>query len=267
MHTASRSLHSCWIIPARAGFTWPPSPCPRWSTDHPRSRGVYMRPAWGCQDSAGSSPLARGLQAVKNLSGRYLGIIPARAGFTVAHRRGGRRGRDHPRSRGVYGPGVTGGVSRCGSSPLARGLLAPSVVGGGLDRIIPARAGFTSGLMITASPSTDHPRSRGVYRRCRSLVGGVVGSSPLARGLLRNTFAALSDLRIIPARAGFTWRGRERGSSATDHPRSRGVYTIENTRLMYPNGSSPLARGLLRASACRPRERGIIPARAGFTVL
>ena len=34
-------------------------------------------------------------------------------------------------------------------------------------RIIPARAGFTSGPMTRPTAPADHPRSRGVYKRER----------------------------------------------------------------------------------------------------
>ena len=50
-----------------------------------------------------------------------------------------------------------------------------------------------------------------------------------------------------------------------DHPRSRGVYNIETPVNGCGTGSSPLARGLQRASDLVVPSRGIIPARAGFT--
>ena len=50
------------IIPACAGFTVYLSLVGVCWGDHPRMRGVYLRPAWGAQDSAGSSPHARGLR-------------------------------------------------------------------------------------------------------------------------------------------------------------------------------------------------------------
>ena len=50
------------IIPARAGFTdYGAGPEPR-RRDHPRSRGVYLRPTPGGLRMSGSSPLARGLR-------------------------------------------------------------------------------------------------------------------------------------------------------------------------------------------------------------
>ena len=74
------------------------------------------------------------------------------------------RGTDHPRSRGVYDDQVTPARAEMGSSPLARGLQFLWQVFCGLQRIIPARAGFTSLL--------------------KEYQDGGGGSSPLARGLL-----------------------------------------------------------------------------------
>ena len=138
-----RAIHG--IIPARAGFTpaistgtlnWP---------DHPRSRGVYGAMPATNKTENGSSPLARGLRLSVHTALRLLGIIPARAGFTLD--RGAIRCavRDHPRSRGVYGSG--------GAAPLPRA------------GIIPARAGFTDRNRRRPRSRRDHPRSRGVYGR------------------------------------------------------------------------------------------------------
>ena len=50
------------IIPARAGFTRPPTSRRRRPRDHPRSRGVYGREGGRNPKMYGSSPLARGLR-------------------------------------------------------------------------------------------------------------------------------------------------------------------------------------------------------------
>ena len=71
--------------------------------------------------------------------------------------------------------------------------------------------------------------------------------------------------RIIPARAGFTYRRSSRRSSIRDHPRSRGVYVRSSRRFVPWSGSSPLARGLLQRLGREGRRARIIPARAGFT--
>ena len=90
---------------------------------------------------------------------------------------------DHPRSRGVYGDSPGSPCMSSGSSPLARGLRRLDRDGHYKERIIPARAGFTCGATASMTRSTDHPRSRGVYKVM--LMDDVVkdGSSPLARGL------------------------------------------------------------------------------------
>ena len=93
--------------------------------------------------STGSSPLARGLLIAYEKARRWVRIIPARAGFTVHPGGGGPGEWDHPRSRGVYLPARQDEGVDEGSSPLARGLLFYPRERGGLQGIIPARAGFT----------------------------------------------------------------------------------------------------------------------------
>ena len=113
------------IIPARAGFTRPrPWPGTR-SWDHPRSRGVYdcaWVPIAACE---GSSPLARGLPALRAPGNNSPGIIPARAGFTASRPASCSCAADHPRSRGVYDLLAMTEYFEDGSSPLARGLRTP----------------------------------------------------------------------------------------------------------------------------------------------
>ena len=95
------------------------------------------------QDADGSSPLARGLPPCLTSHCRGRGIIPARAGFTLAEQE----------SNG----------ENVGSSPLARGLLDREERVGPVVGIIPARAGFTSADGPDGQKTRDHPRSRGVY--------------------------------------------------------------------------------------------------------
>ena len=174
------------------------------ASDHPRSRGVYLRDLHLHQMPPGSSPLARGLPATGAIPGETVGIIPARAGFTTTTKGQPHEPADHPRSRGVYA-GMRDGLGwSTGSSPLARGLRCSRSRAGGARRIIPARAGFTFGLDPN-SPVTG-------------------GSSPLARGLPIGGGQGVQVLGIIPARAGFTIPVPAPGRGNTDHPRSRGVY-------------------------------------------
>ena len=172
---------------------------------------------------------------------------------------------DHPRSRGVY-CGASRRVSLAsGSSPLARGLLG--VLRGSSDRpgIIPARAGFTSGVSSGLAAKRDHPRSRGVYMVPAVNTAPNPGSSPLARGLPGRLVVRRLGVRIIPARAGFTACAWFQVVMIADHPRSRGVYLSRRRMRRMLRGSSPLARGLPHCTAPYTCSRGIIPARAGFT--
>ena len=275
------------IIPARAGFTSLPKPCPCSSRDHPRSRGVYQCFMDDGGQATGSSPLARGLHRERTRGKRPTGIIPARAGFTRRRIARSASRRDHPRSRGVYKGRRDYETLREGSSPLARGLPTRGRRPGGSRGIIPARAGFTDYDRDRVRTEWDHPRSRGVYDDAVSHTIPARGSSPLARGLRREAQADHSRTRIIPARAGFTRRHRRKrrrrhGSSPLarglrittaaytralgDHPRSRGVYLGRRRGRVHDVGSSPLARGLLLGVILEPLGVGIIPARAGFTL-
>ena len=213
--------------------------------DHPRSRGVYPGPLLGVD--------------ISNW------IIPARAGFTGPAAPVRVLCPDHPRSRGVYLPGLPGRAYWDGSSPLARGLPATRSGGSGGGGIIPARAGFTAISRPPSAPSRDHPRSRGVYAPSRPSGTGFRGSSPLARGLRTAAEAPATVRGIIPARAGFTGPAIAGMPGMRDHPRSRGVYAAPDLEPVIRPGSSPLARGLPRASGPLDGDRRIIPARAGFT--
>ena len=134
-----------------------------------------------------------------------------------------------------------------------------------LRGIIPARAGFTRTADRGEGGRGDHPRSRGVYRPTISIDLDGVGSSPLARGLPGSRERTMAEARIIPARAGFTWRRKWPRPRREDHPRSRGVYRRTRALRARAAGSSPLARGLRCDAVPQCDEPGIIPARAGFT--
>ena len=156
-----------------------------------------------------------------------------------------------------------------GSSPLARGLPASQANTTTANRIIPARAGSTTrspgrpasgedhprsrgvyeAPRYTCPRPQDHPRSRGVYPTTSGQMGGDVGSSPLARGLLGVEAWAAAFNGIIPARAGSTRGLRATPDRAMDHPRSRGVYALRRSGMRAVTGSSPLARGLRRSQA------------------
>ena len=192
------------MIPAHAGFTGPQRDRAPGAGDHPRSRGVYLKQIARDVEKTGSSPLARGLQQRGASAGQPSRIIPARAGFTSWGTYPSATTWDHPRSRGVYWGDPKGVRGPTGSSPLARGLHDRHVGELGANRIIPARAGFTSCPAPWAAYQQDHPRSRGVYRVGQQVPTVGFGSSPLARGLRRLHRNPHQGSGIIPARAGFT---------------------------------------------------------------
>ena len=253
------------IIPARAGFT--PIVMPRRSptSDHPRSRGVYISSNRPPLTHLGSSPLARGLPPRSDPGPELPRIIPARAGFTLWRRARSPPRKDHPRSRGVYSAQRDYLEGEIGSSPLARGLLLNKKLSGRECGIIPARAGFTSPAYLEMNEPQDHPRSRGVYAIMMRLGVSAMGSSPLARGLRLGDRGPIHFPGIIPARAGFTYVKPPRYARRTDHPRSRGVYTRASSGERTSTGSSPLARGLRDVHQGEHHVLRIIPARAGFT--
>ena len=156
------------------------------------------------QEITGSSPLARGLLIAQTADQVRGGIIPARAGFTPMSTTPTPTRADHPRSRGVYAATLRTRAWRTGSSPLARGLRRSHRCAVRRPRIIPARAGFTPKNSENGENVTDHPRSRGVYEGICAVCERDLGSSPLARGLPEAGVTGNGNVRIIPARAGFT---------------------------------------------------------------
>ena len=218
--------HEVRIIPARAGFTSYADSCTASITDHPRSRGVYRHAEVHHRRVEGSSPLARGLHRPELDRVPVGRIIPARAGFTAIIAGTGVLLGDHPRSRGVYRAVAECAVWTDGSSPLARGLRTEEYNRRSGRRIIPARAGFTPVRIPTSFTDADHPRSRGVYLFSFHSHPVKRGSSPLARGLLDRKLPLPQQIGIIPARAGFTFQSKSGVWLRSDHPRSRGVYTV-----------------------------------------
>ena len=109
------------LIPARAGNTFFCSAAFFSDGAHPRSRGEHTYTLDFLPALVGSSPLARGTRLVCGLSLLSSGLIPARAGNTMALPLRILIRWAHPRSRGEHTKNLPVISWEEGSSPLARG--------------------------------------------------------------------------------------------------------------------------------------------------
>ena len=212
------------IIPACAGSTNFANPRRHRHWDHPRMRGEHRRNRSTAEMSKGSSPHARGAQAIREEKTAKAGIIPACAGSTRRGRLSGSSAGDHPRMRGEHSKSHVASSPTLGSSPHARGAplahrLVKDVIG-----IIPACAGSTSRVTSRATRHWDHPRMRGEHGRPRTARSARRGSSPHARGAQQHAVVVNRALGIIPACAGSTHGALVQYSADGDHPRMRGEH-------------------------------------------
>ena len=175
--------------------------------------------------------------------------------------------RAHPRSRGEHNDLNNLEGVRKGSSPLARGTHLFRVGSVEVKGLIPARAGNTLQAHEPRSHRRAHPRSRGEHRSRLLDEFSRPGSSPLARGTLKLFGFFLTYRGLIPARAGNTPQRETAPHEQWAHPRSRGEHRQASRQAGHLSGSSPLARGTLGFTLNLAKPRGLIPARAGNTVV
>ena len=149
------------LIPARAGKTRDQPRPGRPYGAHPRAGGENLMNPWMRFLPAGSSPRGRGKPSRSQSSPRPRRLIPARAGKTIGSVSLSSSKRAHPRA---------GGDNRCrhvvmsciaGSSPRGRGKLPGGGPGSRGRRLIPARAGKTTGAVPPTASKTAHPRAGG----------------------------------------------------------------------------------------------------------
>ena len=132
------------FIPASAGNTGGGVGTGPGETVHPRERGEHFPGVSMTATSAGSSPRARGTQALAMLAKATARFIPASAGNTLT-RPGYRTPMAvHPRERGEHQDVERHAARVAGSSPRARGTLEAFRAGMRDNRFIPASAGNTS---------------------------------------------------------------------------------------------------------------------------
>ncbi len=154
-----------------------------------------------------------------------------------------------------------------GSSPLARGthrLVSRLRAHLGL---IPARAGNTASSGAGGAALRAHPRSRGEHLGDKEVAPLHLGLSPLARGTLSDLMEKPAWTGLIPARAGNTHRRMRGATRLWAHPRSRGEHHYKRHMALFPVGSSPLARGTPLTLWALCQNLGLIPARAGNTLI
>ena len=153
-----------------------------------------------------------------------------------------------------------------GSSTLARGILCNVLFEISHDGITPACAGSTGSLWHLVHQQWDHPRLRGKYLSFSEKLGAVLGSPPLARGVLVISTSLFPSLRITPACAGSTRRDCLKFLFRKDHPRLRGEYKFHLLSSCITIGSPPLARGVQDFRKPLNDMIRITPACAGSTV-
>ena len=152
----------------------------------------------------------------------------------------------HPRWRGEHVLPLGSEYANCGSSPLARGTHQRKA--------------------LRDSDLSVHPRWRGEHIHTTVLSGSMFGSSPLARGTQQHQGQRPRHVRFIPAGAGNTMAHPMRHDMITVHPRWRGEHVFRLRFVPVVAGSSPLARGTLRACADCMVILRFIPAGAGNTI-
>ena len=112
-----------------------------------------------------------------------------------------------------------------------------------------------------------HPRSRGEHHRSKNFRMTVRGSSPLARGTRGHSCPSEVIFGLIPARAGNTCQDANHCRRGWAHPRSRGEHSKRSSARTRKRGSSPLARGTRGDDDEFVGAGGLIPARAGNTLI
>ncbi len=152
-----------------------------------------------------------------------------------------------------------------GRSPRGRGGRR-----GGADRAqrngtIPARAGRTHPVAVSAADQQDDPRAGGEDRMGLNAEEIHAGRSPRGRGGLRRHRRAGAWPRTIPARAGRTCPRSSRPNNLPDDPRAGGEDRFKAATDSEFWGRSPRGRGGLPAQTRQQSASRTIPARAGRT--
>ena len=209
--SSGRAVRHTWgLIPACAGKTTPLIPPAIYTRAHPRVCGENASQRRGSLAAPGSSPRVRGKpQLAAALGGQY-GLIPACAGKTCTARPRASQWWAHPRVCGENTVGLTVDAASAGSSPRVRGKLPSTRRYQATGGLIPACAGKTDDDTGESDTDWAHPRVCGENADKLVPALGEYGSSPRVRGKRGLRTWSFALLRLIPACAGKTRRGRPR---------------------------------------------------------
>ena len=207
----------------------------------------------------------RGTPAAVDVAQVAVGIIPAYAGNTTRRTGRCREPRDHPRVCGEHGHVFGVQHAGSGSSPRMRGTHVHDDCPVREAGIIPAYAGNTDILPLSARGYRDHPRVCGEHVVLRRVQCAEKGSSPRMRGTPRWWAMPAKCPGIIPAYAGNTRKIIQCDINRGDHPRVCGEHLHISEWRSAIMGSSPRMRGTPFIKFCAVSLLGIIPAYAGNT--
>ena len=240
---ARHGLSPVGLIPARAGKTSAVRLRDLGPEAHPRACGENQQGLQGALHRAGSSPRVRGKPGDPPGQAARRRLIPARAGKTCSGGGPCSTTRAHPRACGENTGGAGTVRAPRGSSPRVRGKPHPPARGRAPARLIPARAGKTSGVPETWCSSTAHPRACGENQDENIVNLSKDGSSPRVRGKLARDQRQGRGDRLIPARAGKTANAVWAAPMMAAHPRACGENVAWTPLQMASQGSSPRVRG------------------------
>ena len=146
----------------------------------------------------------QGLLLVPEVKMSSIRIIPARAGTTIPCPKRSRRRWDHPCACRDYPKRHKKSKASRGSSLRVQGLLNIHHINRIRCRIIPARAGTTTGKDHAGRRPQDHPCACRDYNVSGHRTPSGAGSSLRVQGLPPSPGEHWTLNRIIPARAGTT---------------------------------------------------------------
>ena len=235
-----------WVdrfIPASAGngFTVPPAIEMR--SVHPRERGERRARYVIYYANAGSSPRARGTGARVIAAAAAWRFIPASAGNGRVAELWPKLTTVHPRERGERELDAAQDALKTGSSPRARGTAVGVGLGPFGCRFIPASAGNGYWPGVRSASRPVHPRERGERPARKHGTPANRGSSPRARGTVRQIIRDNGESRFIPASAGNGIMAAVGCTAPPVHPRERGERQGVSMGCPPLPGSSPRARG------------------------